>query len=99
MSDPDHSIMVRIEDHPEPIDLDDLTDADEVFIFRSQIVDISGYWAPSVQISGAVFLDCNFDKLPDSQREVLIPYSDRFTNSFCIPYETKRQNKSPLANR
>ena len=97
MSDPDHSIMVQLSDHPDPIRLDDFSDADEVYITRSTVVDISGYWKPSVQISGAVFFDCDLDSVPENQRRWLKPYSDRFPNSFCVSYESKKKAEQGAA--
>ena len=89
MSDPDHSIVVQVSDYPEPISLDDFTGADEIYITRTEVVDISAFWKSRVQVSGAVFFDCDLSKIPSSQRKWLKPYMVSIPNSFCVSYDSK----------
>jgi len=99
MTDPDHSLTVTVDEHPKPVRLDDFTGADEVYVKHSQVSDISAYWSPGVRLSGAVFVGCDFTLMPQEQRDLLKPYSDKVPDSYYVPYETKRrQNKRMESN-
>ena len=91
MTDPDHSLTVTINSHPEDLRLDGFTGADELHITNSRITDISAYCSTKARLSGAVFVGCDFSGLPPAQRVLLQPYSEKIPDSFYIPYTAKIQ--------
>jgi len=91
MTDPDHSLTVTINRHPSLVRLDDFTGADELYVRDSKISDISAYWNSNARLSGAVFIGCDFASMPQEQRELLKPYSDKVPDSYYVPYDTKKK--------
>jgi hypothetical protein len=91
MTDPDHSLTVTINRHPTLVRLDDFTGADELYVRDSKVSDISAYWDSTARLSGAVFIGCDFTSMPQEQRALLKPYSDKVPDSYYVPYETKKK--------
>jgi hypothetical protein len=89
MTDPDHSLTVYIDRHPEPLRLDGLEDADEVYVTNSRVVDISAFRRSGSRVSGVVFTGCDLSGLPPDQRAILRPYSDRIPDVYTISYDAK----------
>ena len=90
MTDPDHYLMVQLKDFPQMLRIDDFIGADELYLTRCKIEDISAY-ITSTRLIGVVFIDCDLTRLPEMQKRLLVKYSDKIPHSFTIRYESKKQ--------
>jgi hypothetical protein len=91
MTDPDRSLTVTVDSHPEPLRLDDFAAADEAVLKNSRIADISAFLEPGTRLSGVIFTGCDFTRMPPEQRAMLARYSETVPDSFYLPYDLKRK--------
>ena len=98
MTDPDHYLQVSLRESPEPLRIRDFRNADELYLEMCEIADLSAYMDPKSRLSTLVFINCDFNLLPEAQRNALEPYSEKIPNSFYLPYETKQTEQGAAAN-
>jgi hypothetical protein len=97
MTDPDHELIVTLRDRTENIDfLPLVVGADELFLERCRITDISGLLRGMHRLSGVTFSGCDLSQLPMDQRVHVRPQINQGPNIFYVPYESL--HNAPLAN-
>lgn len=95
MTAPDRYLNVAIDRHHGDLDLHHLTDASELWISNSRVVDLSAYYLHPGNLSCPVFESCDLSGLPEEQRVWLAPYAPNpehpeiYPNTLHIPYESR----------